>query len=87
MSNKRKTPWQLINEMEQNGDLSVLVMAGFCSPKVFTHIEIARRVDAKVHTGTPKSRAVSESAVDFGMCNSAVFKILKIFKDYGNTSK
>lgn len=74
---QKRTPIEIINEMDKSGDLKILVDSGFCSPTVLFRLEIDRTVGAKMAVGVKKSRAISEVAEEFKVCNRTVFRIVR----------
>lgn len=85
--NNQKTAWQILNDLDASGELSKMVMAGFCNPKVMDDLEIVRRVDAKRQIGVKNNRSVEETAEEFKVCRQTVYNAISIMKQAGSTMK
>lgn len=75
-----KTAHQLLTNLEESGDLKVLVKGGFCQPSIFRDLNIYRSVNAQVQTGSKRGDAIMCTAVNFKLTMRHVQKILSNFK-------
>lgn len=80
---KKKTAYQIINELDASGDLDILVRSGFCSTKAMTYLEIDRRVGAKLVIGVKPSAAADQTAEEFRVCRQVVYRAIRSMKDFG----
>lgn len=79
----KKTGWQLINEMDEKGELKILVTAGICKPSIMTDLEMVRRVDAKISTGKGRTMAMDTVAAEFNTCRRSVYRVFKYMRECG----
>lgn len=72
--------YEILNRLDDSGELKYLVRNGLMPVKIGTHLEIYRFVDAMVQTGVPKTKAVNEASDKMNVCRTTVFKILRTLK-------
>ena len=68
---------EVLKELKDRELLKPLVMAGIIAPTVLRNMEIYYSVDAKVQTGTSKTKAVKETASCFNVEVDCVWKAIK----------
>jgi len=72
--------YEILNRLDNSGELKYLIRNGFMPVKIGTHLEIYRFVDMRVKTGSKKTEAVNEACAKLNVCRATVFNILKALK-------
>lgn len=73
--------FEIIQEIEQKGHLKKLIAAGLMSTKLVLYYEIYLEYDKAKRTTKKKTvDIVSELCDKFGVCDSTIYKVIKIFK-------
>lgn len=70
----------LISRLEADGTLLELVKGGFCNPCLIRNLEVYRRVDALIKTGSTRMDAVVDVELSFKVCEKTVYNIIRSFK-------